>query len=221
MSLLRNPPRLAAALAFVLTLCAASAPAQSGRKAQKPIGLPTETPKADDSGKPAETKKAEALMSFLVMKYDDLNLYIERTAQDYVTAAFFDRLRQANSIEVKDAGKGRQQDARDLAKKEEKSYVVLFTLDVNAMGGSPTDTDSRSVALRTFVYEPKTGHVKYANTTYQRPYQDTARVGGVNIPVPTRRIERYPSQHQLEQAARDAADRLLTHFQVNVPPRDN
>jgi hypothetical protein len=36
--------------------------------------------------------------------------------------------------------------------------------------------------------------------------------------VPTRRVERYPSQRELEQAARDAADRLLARFQVTPPP---
>jgi hypothetical protein len=40
----------------------------------------------------------------------------------------------------------------------------------------------------------------------------------VRVPVPTRRVERYPSQNQLEQAARDAADRLLSRFQITPPP---
>ena len=218
----RVAARLAAVLVLLATFGAAGALAQSGRKAQKPLGLPTEAPKPDDpAAKPAETKKVEALVSFLVMKYDDLNIYIERTAQDSVAAAFVQRLGQASSVEVKDAGKGRRQDARDRAKKEETSYVVLFQMDVNSMGGSLEDVDSRSIVLRTYVYSPKTGDVKYADTTYQRPYRDTARIGGVNVPVPTRRIERYPSQYQLEQAARDAADRMLTRFQVIVPPRDN
>ena len=56
------------------------------------------------------------------------------------------------------------------------------------------------------------------DTVYQRPYHDTARVGGIPIPVPTRRIEQYPSQLQLEQAARDAADRLMQRFGVILPP---
>ena len=72
--------------------------------------------------------------------------------------------------------------------------------------------------LRTYVYTPKTGDLKYSDTMYQRPYQDSARIGGVRVPVPSRRIERYPSQLQLEQAARDAADRLLSRFQITPPP---
>ena len=80
--------------------------------------------------------------------------------------------------------------------------------------------DSRSLLLKTYVYAPKSGDLKYADTIYQRPYRDTATVGGVRIPVPggSRRVERYPSQSQLEQAARDTADRLMAHFNITPPP---
>ena len=89
-------------------------------------------------------------------------------------------------------------------------------MDETGMVG--TGTDKRGLALRTYVYTPKTGDLKYSDTMFQRPYRDTARVGGVRVPVPTRRVERYPSQYQLEQAARDSADRLLSRFQITPPP---
>ena len=81
-----------------------------------------------------------------------------------------------------------------------------------------TVTDSRRLVVKTYVYTPKTADLKFTDTVYQRPYHDTARVGGIPIPVPTRRIEQYPSQLQLEQAARDAADRLMQRFGVTLPP---
>ncbi|HEX7956277.1 MAG TPA: hypothetical protein VF508_04995, partial [Pyrinomonadaceae bacterium] len=62
--------------------------------------------------------------------------------------------------------------------------------------------------------------LKFTDLVYQRPYNDSARVGGVRIPVPSRRVGRYPSQFELEQAGRDAADRLLSRFQV-AAPQDN
>ena len=124
---------------------------------------------------------------------------------------------QASNVEVKDGGRGRRQEARERAKKEEVAYVVFFQLDETGMGGM-SSTDSRGLALRTYVYTPKTADLKYSDTMFQRPYQDTARIGGVRVPVPTRRAEQYPSQHQLEQAARDAADRLLSRFQIAPPP---
>ena len=208
----------AAALILAAVFGAAPAPAQSGRKAQKPLGLPTEKAKpADPAGKPAEAKKQDALVTFVVVKDDTLSVGYDSLARDGVAAAFVERLRQVGrDVEVKDGGKGRRTEARERAKKEEVAYVVFFQIDEAGMTG--TSTDARGLVLRTYVYTPKTGDLKYSDTLFQRPYQDTARVGGVRVPVPSRRMERYPSQRELEQAARDSADRLLSRFNVTPPP---
>jgi hypothetical protein len=220
-----NPSRRRAA-AFALIAVAAvfclapAARAQSGRKAQKPLNLPTEAPKQGEAAaaKP-EAKKPEAVVSFVVMRSDDASAFgIDAVSRDSVAAAFSRRLGQVTSVEVRDGGKGGRQEARARAKEEKKAYVVLFQLDEQAGGMSTGSVDSRTLVIRTYVYAPTTGDLKYTDAVYQRPYQDSARVGGVRIPVPTRRIERYPSQHELEQAARDAADRLLGRFQVTPPP---
>jgi hypothetical protein len=209
----------AAALFIAAAFCAAGALAQSGRKAQKPLGLPTEQAKpADPAGKPAEAKKQDALVTFVVVKDDALTIGIDTLAQEGVNRAFVERLRQVGrAVEVQDGGKGRRQEARERAKKEETAYVVFFVMDETGYSGL-SGGDMRGIALRTYVYTPKTGDLKYSDTMFQRPYQDSARIGGVRVPVPTRRIERYPSQFQLEQAARDAADRLLSRFNVTPPP---
>jgi hypothetical protein len=218
-----NPSRARAALCGVALLILAAfcsaAPAQSGRKAQKPLGLPTEQPTPADpaAAKPAEPKKQEALVTFIVVKDDSLTMGIDVWARDGTTSAFVDRLRRARDVEVKDGGKGNRHDARERAKKEETAYVVHFQLDESNYTG--VSTDASGLVLRTFVYTPKTGDLKFSDTVYQRPYYDTARIGGVSVPVPSRRIERYPSQFQLEQAARDAADRMLSRFQIRPPER--
>ena len=208
----------AASLIIAAAFCAASVAAQSGRKAQKPLGLPTEKAKpADPADKPAEPKKQDALFTFVVLKDDTLSVGFDTIARDGVAAAFMDRLKQVGrDIDIKDGGKGRRGEARDRAKKEETAYVVFFSMDESGYNGSSQDL--RGVVLRTYVYTPKTGDLKYSDTMFQRPYQDTARIGGVRVPVPSRRTERYPSQHQLEQAARDSADRLLSRFNVAPPP---
>ena len=210
---------LTCAALVMIALCGASAPAQSGRKAQKPLGLPTEKPKpADPADQKAEPKKVEPLVTFVVVKDDTPSVGFESMARDGVAAAFLRRLEQAGqTIAVRDGGRGRRQESRERAKKEEAAYVVFFQLEETGMS-DPTNMDVRGVVLRTYVYTPKTADLKYHDTVYQRPYNDSARVGGVRVPVPTRRVERYPSQYQLEQAARDAADRLLTRFHVTPPP---
>ncbi|HEY0172115.1 MAG TPA: hypothetical protein VGB98_13915 [Pyrinomonadaceae bacterium] len=218
----RPAPVLAAlALYAVAALCLApAAPAQSGRKAQKPLNLPTEAPKQGETpGAKPEAKKVEAVLSLVVMRADDATAFgIDSMARDGVASAFSRRLGQVSSVEVRDGGKGRRQEARARAREEKKAYVVLFQLDEQAGGMTTGNVDSRTLVIRTFVYSPQTGDLKYTDTIYQRPYQDSARVGGVRIPVPSRRVDRYPSQHELEQAARDAADRLLGRFQVTPPP---
>lgn len=208
----------AAALILAAVFCTAGALAQSGRKAQKPMGLPTETAKpSDPAAKTPETKKIDALVSFVVMKDDTLTMGFDTLSRDGVASAFFERLRRASNVEVKDGGRGRRQEARERAKKEEVAYVVFFQLDETGVGGT-SSTDARGLVLRTYVYTPKTADLKYSDTMFQRPYQDSTTIGGVRVPVPTRRTERYPSQHQLEQAARDAADRLLSRFSITPPP---
>lgn len=209
----------AAALILAAAFCTAGALAQSGRKAQKPLGLPTEPAKpADPADKPAASKKQDALYTFVIVKDDALTMGLDSMARDGVAAAFFDRLKQVGrDIDIKDGGKGRRQEAREQAKKEEVAYVVFFQLEETGMA-SGANTDMRGLALRTYVYTPKTGDLKYSDTIFQRPYQDSARIGGVRVPVPTRRTERYPSQYQLEQTARDAADRLLSRFNITPPP---
>jgi hypothetical protein len=208
----------AAALIIAAAFCAAGALAQSGRKAQKPLGLPTEAAKpSDPADKTPATKKEATLYTFVVVKDDTLSMGFDSLMRDGVAGAFFERLRQAagHGIEVNDGGRGRRPEARERAKKEQTAYVVFFQMDET---GEVSSTSSRSILLRTYVYTPKTGDLKYSDTIFQRPYQDTARIGGVRVPVPTRRAERYPSQNQLEQAARDAADRLLSRFSITPPP---
>lgn len=209
----------AAALFVAAAFCAAAvAAAQSGRKAQKPLGLPTEQAKpADPAAKTSEAKKQDALFTFVVVKDDTLSVGLDSLARDGVAAAFMDRLKRVGrDIDIKDGGKGRRGEARDRAKKEETAFVVFFSMDESAYTGSSQDL--RGVVLRTYVYTPKTGDLKYSDTMFQRPYQDSARIGGVRVPVPSRRIERYPSQRELEQAARDSADRLLSRFNITPPP---
>jgi hypothetical protein len=216
--------RRAAALALAaLVACgtASAARAQSGRKTQKP---PPPPPASDSTkqGGPAAAKpeaKRDALVSFVVMRYDDTVFGIDPLARDGVAASFVRRLGQSAAVSVTDVGKGRRQDARARAKEEKTAYVVVFQLDEEVGGMSSTDVDSRTLIIRTYVYTPQTADLKYTDAVYQRPYRDTARVGRVRIPVPTRRVERYPSQQELEQAARDAADRLLSRFQI-TPPQD-
>ena len=212
-----------AALLLALSFGAQGAWAQSGRKGQKspsPVPADSEPQGESESGpKPAAAKKPDALVSFVVMRGDEGVMLIDTLARDDVERNFLRRLGGSQSVSVTNAGSGTRGEARTRAKGETTAYVVLFLLEEESFANRSARTDTRTLVIRTFVYAPKTGDLKYTDTVYQRPFRGTARVGGIPLPVPTRGIEQYPSQRELEQAARDAADRLLARF--NITPTDN
>jgi hypothetical protein len=220
------------ALLFALALCASAlmngARAQS-RRAPRPAATPTPeatpaaTPAGESESKPRGTnaKDPAVVVSFAIMEYDNPMMSLDYMARDDIWKEFLERLGKARAVSVTQGGKGTRGQARERAKSEHETYVVLFQLEEEReMNGASTGrVDSRSLLLKTYVYAPKTGDLKYADTIYQRPYRETATIGGVRVPVPgTSRVERYPSQRQLEQAARDAADRLMSRFGVMLPP---
>jgi hypothetical protein len=234
----RSATRALTALAalIALALCASAltnaARAQS-RRAPRPAATPT--PAATPEAKPAGESESEsvprgtsakdpvAVVSFAVMEYDNPMMSLDYMARDDIWKEFLERLGRARAVSVSQGGKGTRGQARERAKSERDTYVVLFQLEEERemMGDARVGrADSRSLLLKTYVYAPKTGDLKYADTIYQRPYRETSTIGGVRVPVPggSRRIERYPSQRQLEQAARDAADRLMSRFGVTPPP---
>ena len=219
-------------LIFALALCAFAltngARAQS-RRAPRPNATPTPeatpaaTPEGESESKPRGTnaKDPAVVVSFAIMEYDNPMMSLDYMARDDIWKEFLERLGKARAVSVSQGGKGTRGQARERAKSERETYVVLFQLEEEReMNSASTGrVDSRSLLLKTYVYAPKTGDLKYADTIYQRPYRETATIGGVRVPVPgAGRIERYPSQRQLEQAARDAADRLMSRFGVMLPP---
>lgn len=210
--------------AFALALCAygTGARAQSGRNVPKPAPAPTPAPQggSESESRPRPAKPPDVIVSFAVMEFDNNIIDIDRMARDGVLEAFVKRLGQSRAVMVKRAGKGGRREAREMAKKETDLHVILFELEEEraAMGDASIGrVDSRALLIKAHVYEAKTGNLKFVDTTFQRPHRETATVGRVRIPVPSRRVERYPSQLQLEQAARDSADHIMSRFHVTPP----
>jgi hypothetical protein len=220
-----------AALALLsLAVCAQrGARAQSGRHAPTPAATPTPAPtpqaESESESRPrggAASKPADVIVSFIVIEYDNAIVDIDFRARGDVVDSFMHRLGQSRAVSASGQGNGTRKEARDRAKAQKDAYVVLFELneETGANNASIGQVDSRTLVIKTYVYAPKTGDLKFTDTIYQRPYRETPRIGGIPVPiaVPTRRIEQYPSQLQLEQAARDAADRLMSRFGVILPP---
>lgn len=215
-------------------LLAAGAAAQSGRRSRPTYPQPAPetkpTPEAESGGESesesrprAADVKDSALASFVVMESDDALFGADPMTRRDVAESFAERLGRSPSVSVSAAGRGTRSDARRRAQGETTAYVVLVSLeqghggDPDIIRRRPDQGENLTLAVRTLVFEPKTGTLKYSDTVYQRPVRETARIGGVRIPVPVRTVNRYPAQLELRQAAQDAADRLLSRFQIAPP----
>jgi hypothetical protein len=225
---------LAALFALVMLFAFATPDARAqSRRAPRPTATPTPeaTPATTNNGESESESKPRAtnvkdpsiVVSFSVMENDNPMMSLDYMARDDIWKAFIEQLNKSRAVSVTQAGKGTRGQARERAKTEREAYVVLFQIEeAREMGANAGigRADTRTLVLKFYVFTPKTGDLKYSDVIYQRPYRETATIGGIPVPVPggTRRIERYPSQLQLEQAARDAADSLLMRFDVRLPP---
>ena len=215
--------------------CLALAPAvrpQSGRRKPPPLSpaptpepTPEEQGESESEGRPKRSGPAQ--LSFNVHRLDEAFPYIDHVVEETVMEAFMQRLTRNKDLSASRGQRITLHDARARAKGEPDSYIVVVEFDedpLDGMGRRPTNDpnrgDTRTLGIKAYVYEPKTGALKYVVQTSQRPYQQSTTIGGVRLPlpVPTRRMERFPNELQLEQAARDAADRIMLKFNLRLPP---
>ncbi|HVF55830.1 MAG TPA: hypothetical protein VM934_06745 [Pyrinomonadaceae bacterium] len=204
--------------------------AQSGRRGQpsvKPQAPPAESAPEGESestprSKPSKTAAAP-IVSFVVFEDDNLVVGIDNISKEIVADGFMKRLGQTQSVGLKRAGRGGRKEARERAKNEKESHVVLLQLEEESSDRgiqSMSRPDPRTLVVRTYVYAPVSGDLKYTDRVSQRPYRQSGTIGGVRVPLPGGRSERYPAEYQLEQAARDAADHLMSRFNVILPPEN-
>ena len=230
----RGPARVSRALvliAFALCLSAAAgASAQSGRKKTPPLSpapTPSPTPDAqgesESEGRPKRAPNTEA--SFIVYQADGAFPFVDYTAQELIMDSFMQRLTRSKDLSAsRGTGKLSRKQAQEIAKKEPEAYIVLIELEEEAgtvgRGGVGGQADTRALVIKTYTYEPNTGTLKFVDYTSQRPYRPTATIGGIRLPLPAprTRIERFPNELQLEQAAHDAADRIMRRFSLRLPP---
>lgn len=211
----------------VLAACAAVAwptgqAAQSGRRTPKPSSpVPAATPEAEGESESQSKPKRKPPTgpTFIVCQLENAFLQIAYITPESMVAAFARRLSDSNAAEVVHGSKLTRPEARERAKNEKDAFTVLVAIEDEAdeagrevMG----ELNPRRLAVRLFVYEPRTGQIKYQDRLVQRPYRQMGRIGGVRVPVPTRRTE-IPTRDEVEQVARDAADRLLMRFGIRPP----
>lgn len=188
--------------------------AQSGRRAPKSSSDPVPTPTPEAT--PVEKKPAaetRAPLSFIVGIDRDAGFaIIPMYFYDSVLRAFADRL-DDSSVKVTVANREMNRgEAVKRAKAEKESHLVWMQLrfDTASMSGA----DLREVYIDYWVFAPTTAKT----VTNGRSYQQMYRGGGVIVmPRPGGRASVPYTEQMLKQAARDAAERILSA--MHLPSR--
>jgi hypothetical protein len=197
--------RLLVVTAIVL-VSVLTAGAQSGRKVRKtaPVPVPTSAPESTPA-KPAEQPKP---MLTLVVGMERSNIFEGggMVNSSNASRAFVDRINDHPGVKVhyvsRDMGRG---EAVRRAKSEKEAYVVLLELSLDRMGASNSE-----LRLSYSVFSPTTAKIKTSGQTYPHLYRNR---GGILNP----RTANIYGDYQVQEASREAAERILKAFHLHLP----
>lgn len=223
--------RLAACV--LCALSAVAAQAQSGRRQPAPRNpVPAATPTPDPGvysesrTRPADDPNAP-LHNFYVVEDENHDSFtsIPMAARDIILQSFVERLRVSRVVSASSGGKSDRARAREHAKTEKLAYTVLLEVAEEQITTRRPRTAHDPVPLenmvvRYYVYTPQTATLRVQGQVFMRPGQASARVGGVRVPIPAPRTSsRIGVEYVLEQAGRDAAERMAAQLDITLPER--
>lgn len=208
----------------VVLVCAISfarpTAAQSGRRqsssGKSPSPVTTSTTPTDPA-KPASKPTVPPAATVHIMMDENFLMNLPGMATHIVYDAFFKRLKESTSLVVSAGGKGDRKLARERAKTEKETHVALIQLDEQMPGRMTSNgqVDLGNLAVKYYVFAPQTATLKTQGSVPMRPYRATGSVGGVRLPLPSGRTTAL--EYILEQAGRDAADRVMAAFHLRPP----
>ncbi len=141
------------------------------------------------------------------------------------------RLQESKLLTISSEKEMRRSDAIDLAKSKTEAYVVWLQLEVDLMGSADVEKDTEKAAISSInpsclfvtyaVFAPRTGRAITQGHVYQPGYEERC-VGDVYHPSPYPEgpnKRRAPAEYALKQAGREVADRVMTAFDIPLPPK--
>ena len=208
--------------AFAVLCCAlfagAAASAQSGRRQQRPAEIapvPTPTPE------PTPVPREEVEQIQLMLLSDDTQAFDRPGSSTYLMRDVIgQRLREAKSFDITGGAKSaNRSEAHKLAKLEKKRFVVWFQLVSRGGFGLPdmSGGSDQAVEIEFLILEPETAKSKGSGRVYTG--RRRAGVGGIGLPgrcYPTGTTAR---EYEMIEVSIEAADRVIRHFGVPLPPR--
>ena len=201
------PSRMFAHRLLVITiftlLSVTIAGAQSGRKSSKSVPLPpvpVPTPEMVASvSKPKPKPALTVLVGFERMNYYGGGAMVDEGA---ALRALVDRLDDHAGVEVASVSRNMtRSDAVRSARSEKEAYVIYVALDFDGMAGD--------LRMAYWVFTPQTAKLKTSGRTYPQMYRNR---GVILNPRST-----VYGTHQIEEAARDVAERILKAFRLPLP----
>jgi hypothetical protein len=182
--------------------------AQSGRRTAKPKVAPVSTPEPSPAPTPtASAKPAEKPALRLIVGMDRYRGFVFHDIQN----ACADRLDDNRSVQVIIDRNGMTRgDAIRRARAETDGYVVWLDLRTDSMSG---DLDSGgNYVLEYSVFAPETAKLATSGRTYPQAFRNRSVI--LNP-----RTSGIYGDYQLQQAARQAADRILSALKHPLPPK--
>jgi hypothetical protein len=210
------PKRSPGSSAFYAVLCATvllawstAGVAQSGRRVHKSAPLPVSTPEPTPTPeKPAEKPKPAFTFVIGMDRYGDFSripLYVSNG----VVRTCAGRLDDSDLVKVEVVTRDiSRADAVLRAKSEKEAYVVWLQLRPNTLSGrAGSNDDPYNVQIEYYVFAPTTAKQVTSGRTYPAAYRNR----GVIVSPKTPGIY---GDYSLNQAAREAAERILTYFHL-------
>ena len=185
---------------FSLTI----AVAQSGRKSPRSAPLPPVPMPTPESTIPVVAKEKAKPALTVVVGFERMNYYGNAAMVDEGAAlrALVERLNDHAGVEVADTKRNMtRSDALRAAKTEKEAYVVYVEINLDQMDGD--------LRMSYWVYSPQTAKIKTSGRTYPQMYRNRGVILNPRSTV-------YGTR-QMEEAARDVAERILRAFQLHLP----
>lgn len=213
----RDYAECAALLFGVLFLLAATASAQSGRRAPKrttTVATVSGPKTVENKPEPAKDERIPLVVTIEDHNpFSGLPFFLAETIRD--TCA--DSLRRSASLKVDIGTRGiSRSDAIKRAKSEKELYVVWLQIDTDSDNNRTSQAawTPDSLYLRYTIFSPGTARIKASGRTHP-VYRSNS--GGVLGRIPSSRGGSVYSDYFLKQLALEAAERIRDAFTVPVP----
>lgn len=192
------------AITIITLLSVTLAGAQSGRKSPKSAPLPpVPMPTPEKISPPVTKEKAKPALT-VVIGFERMNYYGNAAMVDEGAAlrALVERLNDHAGVEVADTKRNMtRSDALRTARAEKEAYVIYVEINLDSMDGD--------LRMSYWVYSPQTAKIKTSGRTYPQMYRNRGVILNPGSTV-------YGTR-QMEEAARDVAERILRAFQLHLP----